>query len=328
MGTFLTTPKMSPELARRVEAAVRGRPLAQRSRIPPVLVTVLRVAAVAGLVALIIAFTTTRKKKRDELEGDRKRILDALHTRTDKLSDRDKELGARVEELLASRTGKYEGDLTSKELADPRALAALLAEPMVYVRGPIDAFSNHDVRERGGGFVPRPVRPLFARPPAKRTEAELLQPARAALIGGDRTARAAHVGRVHALLAAAPFLSPDWEKRVLSAESRGELGKLRAALTSSTLDEAVAVVRARGLLYVLDEPKEGSGPTELDGACAHHARMGYIDLESGSERFRARAFVDPAWLSESTRIQYADAVNGCELALAAREALTKEKVPR
>lgn len=324
MATFLTTRKMSPELAARVEAAVTGKPVG-RSKASPKLTALLRAGGVAAVIALVAWIAVTRRQSIAELEADRAALLAELHEDASRATDADKAIVPRIEVWAGLHSGAYEGDLVDGALRDEGARQALLARPIVYVRGPLGGFSStKGIAEMGETtFRDAFVLCLFE-PPSKRSEKLLREAARAALAGGERVKAAAHVERFHVARAGAPLLMPAWEERVRGAEKRRELAELRGELKRASLREAVRVMKTRLLLTVMDEPKDGNGPTEMDGANRHHVRVTLLDMEAETEKvlLRQRLLVDPAWISVDTRAEYGSGINSCELALEVRAAMT------
>ncbi|MFO0762099.1 MAG: hypothetical protein U0359_37015 [Byssovorax sp.] len=321
MGTFLTTSKMSPALAARVEAAVTGRP-AGRGKLSPRVTALLRVGAVAAVIAFAWSIVRARRTSIDELESDRRTLLAQIDEHASKVTPEDLSMPAQIEAWLGQHSGPYEGDLVADSVRDKDALAAVLHRPMVYVRGSLGGFaSTRGIAEMG----PSTFRDAFVLclidPPEKRAEKPLKDKARAALTGGDRVKAAAHVERLHAALAGVPFLSPAYKERVRDAEMKSELVRMNAELKLAPLADAARAMKARLLLAVMDEPKEDFGPTEIDGACKHHARVMLVDLDGDKVLLRQRKLLDPAWISADVRTDYASGINSCELALEVREAI-------
>lgn len=143
-----------------------------------------------------------------------------------------------------------------------------------------------------------------------------MQRARNATSGGEHLLPVAHNERLHDAIVGMQFLSSDWETRVRMAETEPELARLRATLERAPIDQTVRASKAKLLLVAVDEPKVGSGPTELDGACPHHVRVYLFDAETSATLLRLRKFVDPTPLSDDARIPHAGGINACELALA------------
>src|ERR1700722_18833508 len=144
MGTFLTTPKMAPALAARVEASVRGKRgeagARGASRWAPRLVSLARLALVLGVVAAVAVVILARRQERRDLEKARAALLEVVRSESAALTADDLGAVARAEAWLTRSAGEYEGDQIADELRRPGALASLLTRPVVYVRGPIDAF--------------------------------------------------------------------------------------------------------------------------------------------------------------------------------------------
>jgi hypothetical protein len=229
---------------------------------------------------------------------------------------------------VGQHAGAYEGDIVADALRDPRAFSTTLARPIVYLRGPLEGFTYaRGIDEMG----PTTFRDAFVLclfdPPAKRSEKTLKEAGRAAYTGSERMKAVAHVERYHSARAALPLLLPAWQERVRAAEKRGELAILRTEMKRAPLKDAVRVMKARLLLVVMDEPKDGISPTEIDGAYRHYARVMLVDLETDQVLLRQRKRVDPAWISADTRVEYANAINSCELGLEVRAAMTGTPTP-
>lgn len=320
MATFLTTRKMSPALAARVEASVRGRPAGQ-NRASPKLVLLLRVLALGTVVTVVVGVVLMVRARGRALDGERAALVAEVRSYSARLGDKDRGMVPRVEAWVLAHAGDYEGDYVAPELRDARALAAAMARPTAYLRGPIESFQSSAgiASAAESSYRDAFVLCLFD-PPATRTEKALLRAAAAAFVGGKHLETASQVERFHSALVAAPFFEPAWEEEVRAAD-RAALGRLRLAVKRAPLEEALRVLRASLLLTVMDEPKEGDGPTEVDGACRHLVRVAAVDLETEELLFRQRKLVDPAWISSDVRLEYAHGINSCELALELRAAL-------
>lgn len=322
MGTFLTTSKMHPALAARIEASVRGR----RRRAPgaslaPGLVSAARLAVVAIVVAGILAVVLGQRRDRRALETARAGLLEAVRRQSASLTPADQGFVARVESLLVRSAGPYEGDLVADELRSPAGFAAVLARPSVYVRGPLPAFATAaGIAEAAAGSTRDPLLLCLLDPPPSRAEKVLLGKVRAAY-GAVPEPGAARVGRLHDAQLGLPFLLPAWEDRVRGAEDADTLARLARDLERAPVERARRVVRASQLVFAMDEPGTGGGPTELDGERAHDVRIGIVEMPSERILLRARKRVDPSWISLARRPEYAGALDGCALALDLREGL-------
>ena len=111
------------------------------------------------------------------------------------------------------------------------------------------------------------------------------------------------------------------------ARSSQELAELERELRKAPIDATRSALRARLLIAVLDEPKEGTGPTELDGEHAHHVRILLADLPTQKPLLRMRRPVDPSWITPGRRPRYARELDGCKLGLDLRDAVTAGPAP-
>src|SRR5262245_28234753 len=124
---------MSPALAARVEASVRGKRAAPRR-----MTALLRVAIVLLVVAVVISFFSFRRREGQRVETERAALLAAVRVQSGSLTADDKASLGKVESLAQRLAGIYEGDAAAPELR----LADVVGRPAVYVRGPIDALAN------------------------------------------------------------------------------------------------------------------------------------------------------------------------------------------
>ncbi len=317
MATFLTTPRMSPELAARVEESVSGRKKRNAGRRATVIA---RFAALGVIVAGAVAFVVAKPSCRDDVDQERAVFLDEIRDATADITADDLVMVTRVAGWLGVHAGAYEGDLVSDELRDSAGFYAAIGRPIVYVRGPIEALANADglVTSAEDSFRDAFVLCLVS-PPDKRTEKSLLSRARMAFAGGEISG--AKVERFQSALLAAPVLEPAWIEKVNEAGSQKELGALRAALKKAQLETGKRAMKSELLLALQDEPKEGDRPSELDGANPHHVRVVLVEISTGKVLLRLRKFVDPSWISEGSRVEYATGINACELALDVRAAV-------
>ncbi|MBK9265752.1 MAG: hypothetical protein IPM54_38940 [Polyangiaceae bacterium] len=326
MPTFLTTPKMSPELTERVEASVAGRP-AGRAKMSPTVVAVLRFVGIAAVVGIVALLVVERRRAVDALEADRNALLSQLHESTAHVTAADKALLPRIEAWVGEHSGDYEGDIVDESLRG-EGMTATLARPILYLRGPIGGFKSLQGLADMGQTTFRDafVLCLFD-PPAKATEKTLREAARAVLSDGERIKVAAHVERFHTARAGLPFLMPQWEERVRTVDDSRALAELRNRLKRVNLEDTVRALKARLFLVVMDEPKDGNGPTEIDGANRHYVRVVLLDLETNEVLLRQRKLVDPAWIPTNRRSEHANGINSCELGMEVRAAMTGSVVP-
>src|SRR3954463_14057046 len=111
MPTFLTTPKMSPELALRVQASVNGRRATPggRSRAPHLIVLV-RLAVLVLTGTLLATVIYVRNRERAERESERATLATDIARRRAALDPQDQRTLGLVEGWLVRGAGQYEGD--------------------------------------------------------------------------------------------------------------------------------------------------------------------------------------------------------------------------
>jgi hypothetical protein len=318
--SFLVTKNMSPALAARVLRSVSGRGGSTR-RLPP-LTAILRLAALAMFVAAAVGLLLVRQQRSRRLEQERTALLERLTQEAAGLSRSDLELGQRVRSALTLQAAPaYAGDVIAEGLRGEAKLAAELALPMLYVRGPLDGLARAERIEQlaAGSWLDAFVLCLLE-PPATRSESELRKKARAASgrHGAPSMARAA---RLDMPLSVLPVLSPEWRGRIELAETQHQLAHYRDLLDTLPIKAAVQAAKSRQFLAVMDEPGDPKVAAELDGERPHAVRVVLTDLTSGEVRLRLRRDVDPSWLSERSRAELASGIDSCALAMDLRAAV-------
>jgi hypothetical protein len=326
MATFLTTRKMDPALAARIEASVRGRDRkAAGATLPPRLVAVVRFAVILAAVIMTCSFAIARRHERKEIDGTKAALLATVHGKAATLTAEDRGAVGRMESWLVRFSGPYEGDLVADELRSSGAFAALLARPSVYVRGPVAMFADPiKIAETAAASAKDSLLLCLLEPPASRLEKVMLPEVRIAYGRGvtleEHTAR---VRRLHEAEVGLPFLHPRWSERVVNAEDPNELVRLRRDFEKAPIEAAKQAVRAGVLVFAMDEPGDGAGPTELDGERAHAVRIGIVDLAAARPLLRLRKLVDPTWISLAKKSELASGLDGCGLALDVHESVAK-----
>jgi hypothetical protein len=326
MPTFLTTPKMSPELAARVQASVNGRRASPGSRRrAPHLIVLVRLAVVVLAATLVATVLYVRHREGEAREQARASLTDALTRRRAALSAEDRRTLGLIETALVRAAGKYEGDLTDDALRPPGALAALLSRGAVYVRGDQAAFrSAAAVADAAKSSSKDAFLACLLERPAARSEKVLLASVRIAYsTRGELEAATAQVRALRDAVIGLPYLSDAFAERVRRASDVNELRRLRSAFDKAPLDAAIQAAKARLLVFVVDEPSPPGGPVELDGEKAHDVRVGIVDLARDSTLLRLRKRVDPAWISAARRVDSANALDSCALALDVHESVTR-----
>ncbi len=322
MATFLVTHKMSPALRARVQASVSGRRVGANAS--PRVRLLLRGLLFIGLLALVGSASFSKQQADQELEAERANLLERWRGQSASLGERDKKLVERVAPWLAQGAHPYPGDQVVPKLRAARELASVLGRPMVYVRGELGDF--RDARRRQAAALASHKDALLLcllDPPGARSEKALLHRVHSAYGAGERMqSRTAHVERLAAAYAGLPLLQRSWQARIQAAEKASELRLLRRQFERAPLEAAKRAAAARLLLFAVDEPAMRAGVTELDGERPHPIRIYLVDLESGRLLLRMRKQVDPAWLSDATRAEYARGIDSCTLGFDVRQALS------
>jgi hypothetical protein len=323
MPTFLRTPKMSSALAARVEASVRK----QASRDGGAdrrLVALFRLVIVGGLVAAAVALFVTRRHAEQDLETSRAALLEVLRTQRARLSGRDMQTAERALAFLLRAADRYEGDIGVSGIKAPEDLSALLSQPMLYVRAPLEAFKNEAAITLASqlSFNDAFVFCLLESPETRR-EGALLERVRAAQAASTHSReRMAHVHRFFDAKVGIPFLEPGFRARVKEAGTTAEMTRLEHEVKQAHLEEVVSAAKTRYLLFVMDEPSPPGGVTELDGERAHDARVGFVNLDDARVVFRVRKRLDPSGFSDRGRTNHATGLDACVLSLDVRLALS------
>ncbi|HEY6560627.1 MAG TPA: hypothetical protein VI072_25280 [Polyangiaceae bacterium] len=314
MPSFLVTRKMSPELAARVQASVEGRRAAPGATLAPRSISLLRLMLLAVIGCALVGYFVARRRADDQLERDRAALLERVRRFSRALSPAEKNTALRVVPWLTREAGPYEGDFVAPELQRPGALGKELGRPAVFVRGPLASFRGPEsIRERAAASSKDAFVLCLLDPPASKTEKLVRFKARRSYAAGAMQ-KTGHVERLYDAFAGLPFFAPEWESRVLAAD-RFQLDKLQGNFQRAPLEGAKRAARAQRLLFAIDEPSATHVPAELDGERPHHVRIGLLDLVTGKALLRLRRHVDPSWVSEATRAEYASAMDSCTLAL-------------
>lgn len=314
MPTFLTTKKMSPELKARVQASVRGdRAVAQR-KLTPRAVSHLRWLVALSVTLAVVFLWRVRRQAQAEIEGARSSLLQLHDREASTLTDSDREIVGRVQHWLAAMAkGRPEDHIATQ--VSLKGLASILARSSVYVRVPLEATSALKTFEKSALSSTKDAFVLcLARPPEERSEPKLRRAVQLAYRGDDKLREAtANVQPLRDAMVGLPFLEPPFRARVLEA-TRRELEGLRKSFDQAPVAEAKRAAKADQLLVALDESPDTNEPAELDGERAHYVRVGLVDLVAEKLLLRLRRRVDPTWLSDRTRADYARGVDSCALA--------------
>jgi hypothetical protein len=311
---------MNPALANRVRESLR-RGSSRGARVDKRLTAAFRFAALAGITLALISLSVLRKREDDQLEHARSALLATVTQKRAQISTEDMETLDRAVTVLLRAPGPYEGDRVAAEVRGSEALSAVLERPLIYVRGPADAFKDDDALRRAALLSqPEAFIHCLVDPPRARTEKALFERVRSNSDPGRPTTR---VHRLYDLLAGMPLLEPIWKTRVKEATKMKDLSRLERELGAAKLDETAAAARARLVLFVMDEPGAPGGVTELDGERPHDVRVTLFDLEQRSALLRIRRHVDPSTFSDRARANRASQLDACALSFDVREAVAK-----
>ncbi|HEY2510548.1 MAG TPA: hypothetical protein VGI39_06820 [Polyangiaceae bacterium] len=320
MATFLTSRKMPAALAARVEASVRGK--RAKKAIPQLAKGLLRVALVAGVIALVSAMVVAHRREVREREAMRAALAEKVRSESAGVSEGDAQAVVRAERILVHAGGTYEGDFVADELRGSDAIAAILTRPSMYLHAPIEAYASAEaIEDAAATSVKDAILYCWGDPPSGRAEKAVLSKVRIAYGGGARVEQATPgVRRLGEALAGLPFFQPAWRERVEGATDMTELKALREAMDKAPLERARRALKAELFIAVVDEPGDKGIPAELDGERPHGVRVEVFDLASGKTLLRVRKSVDPAWISQGARLQYSTGLDACLVGMDVREA--------
>lgn len=324
MGTFLKTPRMNPALAARVERSV-NQGTSHGAAVDRRWTAVFRFALLFGAIGSVIALFVMQKREDVRVQQTRDALLDTVRVERARLRDTDMMNLERAAQILVRAAGRFEGDVIGGDVRGAGALTAVLARPVIYVRGAVESFKSDDgIALAAQGSTLDAFAACLFDPPPSRAERALLERVRANAAGSGRLReRLADVHRLQALTTGLPLLQSSWKARVKSAKNQGDLLGFEKELRASRLDQTAAAARARLLLYVMDEPPPPGGPTELDGERPHDVRVALVDLDASRALLRLRRRVDPSAFSERGRASHASGLDACALAVDVRDAAEK-----
>ena len=321
MPSFLVNSKMSPALAARVTASVRGRrskpgdaSAAAHAR------ALIRFVLVVVIVGAGVWLAVSVRQESARVERERTSLLDTVHGHNALLTADEKGAVARDDAWVTAFASTFEGEVVSNELRAPGGLAAVLARPSVYVHGTIDSFhSAVSLEQAAVDSVKDSFLLCLIDPPAARNEKALLGKVHVAYDGGpvleQRTPDTLRLADAQAVFR---ILSPAWEARVRGADASG-LSKLRGELDRAPMEKGKLALKAGLLIVAMDEPAPVTSPAELDGERAHEVRLAIVDVASSKVFLRTRKHVDPSDWSVKARSDYARGLDECALALDVRE---------
>ena len=323
MATFLTTSKMDPALAARIERAITGRnkPLISRR-----LIALTRFGLVAGIVVALYVVITGTRRDRQALEQARAELLADVEGRAAELGDRERTAFVGVESWLARVAAPdAPAEVVPQELSRPGALSEALDRPLLYVRGELDGFAGAErLTSTLAESHKDAVLLCLKEPPRSRTEAGLIESVFLAYGGGPpleaRTPRALRLAELPRSL---PLFEAAWADGVRSADSFQRIADLRRELDAFDVERVKRAANAELLLAVVDEPGDAKVPATLEGERPHVVRVALVDLAADKLWLFVKRSVDPSWISEKRRSTYARGLDGCAVAFDVHERLAK-----
>lgn len=321
MPTLLTTPKMHPALAARVEASVTGKkvtPGAPRNK--PRMVMLMRVGVIVLIAFVVQSVVGFKRKERDDVTRVRSEILTNVRTHGSALTDEDRAQPKKIEALLVKISRSFEREVVSSDLRTKAGFEAIFTRPMLYVRGPLGNYATGPaIAEAAATSAKDALALCLLDPPPSKSEKDVLPKVRVAYgTGAALEAQTANMRRLGEVQAGVPFFAPEYAKKVEASSDIVDLTKWKKEVDRAPLEAAKRAAKARLLLVAMDEPGDG-GPAELDGERRHHVRVALMDLTTEATLLDVRKLVDPSWISAARRNDMARGLDSCVLALDIRE---------
>jgi hypothetical protein len=328
MPSSLVNPKMNVALASRVSRSLRG---AQATRAagptPPSRTLLIRLGVLAGVTALVFAVVREVQTRQEQLAAAKLALVSARGALQSTLNPRARAIGERVSRLLTREANSYHGAARHEQLGSLAEWDALLNRPIVYARLDVDKVSEP---ERFDAVLSESRKDAFVaclkQPPADRTEKELMKRVTDAF-GQGAQEYTSNIHRVHDALVTLRVLDPAIDRQIERADELSPVLSLQHTWDQARIDERLPAVFGEVLVAVLDEPKLPDTPVELDGASVHGVRVAVVDIsrEQDVVLLRTHFDLDPSWVSERRRHQYAQGLEGCRMAYDVRTALAQPR---
>ncbi len=317
MATFLTTDRMSPALRERVERSVRGGrdPILGRRAF-----AVTRLLVVASAIVAVIAFVSRARANREKLEGEvedrRARIFAKLAALREGLADADAEAIERAAPFIRRAAAAEPGpEVIAPSARGPLGLVAIMSRPITYLRGPIEGFDEGHLGETARASDVDALAYCLLDPPPSRREKDVRTRAMAVEFPtGDIREKTRNLHRFADIAEGMPFFSRPFRESVQATSDLRALDRKERELSNAPIEQAKAAAAAHLFMLVVDEPSDGTGPTEIDGEAPHFVRVMIADLETDEVVLSVRRHVDPRWISEGKRSVDARSLDSCALA--------------
>jgi hypothetical protein len=326
MATFLTTPRMNPELRARVERAVshraRARHHAARAGLPGTFASRerLRLARLLPMVALVLVGvlgTATYVYGQKAVEAERSALIAAIEERRASLpAGHEAFLGATDHYITETASDSAPPDHVDPALRAAGALDAWLRRPAVYVRGA--AADLRDAQKIEGAALAS-VKDSFLvclqNPPASTSEKDLLAKVRGVYFGGAKVDdETANVRRLTEARAGLSLLGPAFEETARTVKEISAIRKLRRELDGAPIEAARKALSAELLIVAVDT----AGKTN-----AREARVALVDLTSRKVLLRLRPRFEAQGRSAASAVHRAE-MEGCALAFEVRRGVSAE----
>lgn len=300
--TFLTNPKMSPELAARIESSVRGRRIRPgETTLGPAARTVIRFTLAALVIGGVYAFFAAKRSDARQFDQTKQTLLDRLKQASDGVTQAEIDAVKKDEQLLVRLSTQYDGDKSEAGEKD-------FERTMMYVRGPLYEFaSTAKLVDIAKATVKDPLLACLIHPPSNKNEKAIVQSVR-------NPAATPNVVRFADVETGLPFLSPGYAEKVRASSTEGELAVYKTSIDRASLELAKPALRSELLLAVMDEPGPSGGITEMDGERPHDVRIYLVERATQKVLLRTRKWVDPSVWTPDHRAQFASGMDGCALA--------------
>ena len=315
MGTFLTSPRMNPALAARVQRAVSHRvrakhdatrlgfrPLAGRTAFP-----VARVLPLAALLLVVVLGVSGHLAARRALERERAAVLAVLASRRAALPVGHEGFLGATDRFLAEAAS----EAPLPDIVDPgSSLDALVHRPAVYVRAAASELRDPTkVDDVAGASIKDAFLWCLLTAPST-PETELLARVRGTYFGGAKLDEAtANVRRLADARMGLEVLSARFEDVVRNARDLPTLARLRHVLDAAPIEPARKAAAAEVLIVVTDTVAASGG---------RDSRVTLVDLASKRVLFRVHPRADA---TRSAKGAHREQLEACALALAVRKAI-------
>ncbi len=324
MPSFLTTPRMHPELRARVLSSLRtdararvGGANLRRGRM--LFRTILTIALLLAGTFLILTY----RQSREDFRLAKVQLSQDFEEQVAPFDDEFLHRMTLIDDALKTANAPYPGDMIDEVLHDAFELEAWRRRPLAFVRGPIRAFDTRARRraafENGGADA---LLRCLSVPPLKTSEAALLR--HLGQVYQPRTFRGNffNAGRGYDV---ATFLQSSFSNELSAASRMKQIQSLKRRLDEAHLDEATPLAGIEVLFAVYDEDKAPGSYADFDGEAEHFVRLIVVDLVANRTVLRLRRKVDPSWISDDSRIRYSRELDSCRLAADIRDELSERE---